>query len=87
MSYVLAYSACVSTCTHTHTRQLDESLYEYLLSHNDNDESLALEDGYNLQDAVSRLAHEPQVPVRQATNTHNIGSINSQFFGTNGPSR
>ena len=41
--------------------QLDESLYEFLLSRNDGDEAQAVEDGYNLVESTRRLAHEPHV--------------------------
>ena len=56
----------MSTHTHTHTHthtQLDECLYAFLLSHNENNEQLAMEDGYNLEEACSRFAHEPQIAL------------------------
>ena len=43
------------------SHQLDESLYAFLLSRNEEAEPLAVEDGYNLQEACSRFAHEPHV--------------------------
>ena len=39
--------------------QLDESLYNYLLSINESDQAKAIEDGYNLHECCSRFAHEP----------------------------
>lgn len=42
---------------------LDTELYQYLLSRNNDEESRAIEDGYNLQDAISRFHHELNVSV------------------------
>lgn len=36
---------------------IDELMYEYLLSRNDQQNELAIEDGYNMQDACSRYNH------------------------------
>lgn len=46
---------------HTLNTQLDEGLFAFLLSHNNQDEGLAIEDGYNLKESVSRFAHESHV--------------------------
>lgn len=43
--------------------QLDESLYAYLLTRNENDEALAIEDGYNLEETCARFAHEPHIAL------------------------
>ena len=43
--------------------QLDESLYAYLLSRNENNEALAIEDGYNLEETCTRFAHEPHISL------------------------
>ena len=42
---------------------LDTELYQYLLSRNRDEESIAIEDGYNLQDAISRFHHELNVSI------------------------
>lgn len=42
---------------------MDECLYAFLLSHNENNEELAVEDGYNLEEACSRFAHEPHIAL------------------------
>ena len=43
--------------------QLDESLYAFLLTNNENNEALAIEDGYNLEEACTRFAHEPHISL------------------------
>lgn len=42
---------------------LDTELYQYLLSRNGDDESIAIENGYNIQDAISRFHHELHVSI------------------------
>lgn len=43
--------------------QLDESLFVFLLSRNENNEALAIEDGYNLEETCARFAHEPHISL------------------------
>ena len=43
--------------------QLDEDLFYFLLSRNENNEELAVEDGYNLRDACSRFGHMTHVSL------------------------
>ncbi|KAL5467597.1 hypothetical protein EMCRGX_G031852 [Ephydatia muelleri] len=40
---------------------LDECLFSYLVSINNGDEAMAIEEGYNLEDACTRLDYEPPI--------------------------
>lgn len=53
----------LTECFHILSPQLDEDLFYFLLSRNENNEELAIEDGYNLRDACLHNGHKTHVTL------------------------